>query len=242
MKKFLTVIMFTLALNFLAVGGAVGYLVKTGHLDREKLLAVREVIFPKPPEAAPATQPSAAAARPTLQLDELLAKYSGHSGGEQVEFIQQAFDGKMAQLDRKQSELAALQETVDKAAAKLARDRAQLGSERQTLSDREQQANRLASDKGFQDSLMLYQSMPSKQAKTLFMTLDDQTVVDYLQAMPPSKAAKITKEFTKAPEEQLKIKRVMEMMRLSQETKSPTTKPSSAPGAQQASAQISPPG
>jgi hypothetical protein len=44
------------------------------------------------------------------------------------------------------------------------------------------------------------------------MTLDDQTVVTYLQAMESRSAAKITREF-KSPEEVERLKRLLEKMR-----------------------------
>ena len=62
------------------------------------------------------------------------------------------------------------------------------------------------------DTLTLYNSMQAKQVKTIFATLDDDTVVRFLSAMQPRTAAKIVKEF-KSPEETARIQRVMERMR-----------------------------
>jgi len=76
----------------------------------------------------------------------------------------------------------------------------------------EQQAQRLASDQGFQDSLSLYQTLPAKQVKTIFMGLEDATVIQYLQAMESRAAAKITREF-KTTEESERLKRLLERMR-----------------------------
>jgi hypothetical protein len=70
----------------------------------------------------------------------------------------------------------------------------------------------LADDKGFQDSLALYNTMPGKQVKTIFMSLDDATVQQYLQSMTPRSAGRIVKEF-KTPEETARIERVLERMR-----------------------------
>lgn len=216
MKKLLNVITMVLALNFLAVAGGAGYLAYTKQLDREKVHAIKDVLFPKPPESAPATQPAVSTTQPssTAKLDELLARYGGRVGAEQSQFIQHTFDAQMAQLDRRQRELTALKDSIDNAASKLAQDRSKLDADRQALAARQAEANRLASDKGFQDSLALYSSMPSKQVKAVFMTLDDQTIVNYLQAMEPRQAARITKEF-KLPEEAERIARIMELMRQS---------------------------
>ena len=220
MKKLGTAILFTLALNFLAAAGGVGYLFKTGRLDRAKVMAIKDVVFPPPaPAEAPATQPSEssdATTQPVNNLETLLAKASGRTAGEQVEFIQKSFDAQMAMLDRRQRELNDLQRQVDLAKQQMERDRAALEKGRVELASQKQEATKLASDKGFQDSLALYNTMPSKQVKTIFMTLDDGTMRQYLQAMQPRAAARIIKEF-KSPDEVTRIQRVMESMRLAQQ-------------------------
>ena len=91
-------------------------------------------------------------------------------------------------------------------------ERKALDEKEKKLADREQQAQRLASDQGFQDSLALYETLPAKQVKTIFMGLDDAVVIQYLQAMESRTAAKITKEF-KSPEESQRLQRLLERMR-----------------------------
>jgi len=212
MKKLLNVIVLALAANFLVLAGGVGYLRYTDHLDREKVLAVKDILFPKPVEAAPTTQPADPTTQPMLKLETLLAQQSGRSASEQVEFIQHTFDAQMAQLDRRQRELADLQRQVDLAKQQIARDRGAVDEQRKTVESREQQAAKLATDKGFQDCLSLYRSMPGKQVKTIFLSLDDRTVGQYLQAMEPRAAARIVKEF-KSPEETQFIQKVLERIR-----------------------------
>jgi hypothetical protein len=215
MKKLFAVITLTLAVNFLVVAGGVGYLVQSKKLTKESIARIKDVLFPPPPVEAPATQPvveTDATTQPALRLEELLAKKSGQSATEQVQFIQQAFDSQMAVLDRRQRELLDQQDTILKAKAQLAKDRQDLERQRQELSDKQKQATKLADDKGFQDSLALYNTMPGKQVKTIFMSLDDATVQQYLQSMTPRSAGRIVKEF-KTPEETARIERVLERMR-----------------------------
>lgn len=227
MKKFASVIVLTLAINFLAAAGGIAYLFQSGKLDRTKILAIKDLIFAPPAAEAPTTQPAVDDAAPTTQpinsLDKLLAQASGRTAGEQVEFIQRSFDAQMALLDRRQRELADLQRQVDLSKQQMERDRAAFEKARTELASREQQATKLATDKGFQDSLALYNTMPSKQVKTIFMTLDDATMKQYLQAMQPRVAARIIKEF-KAPDEVVRIQKVMESMRLSQQAQQATAK------------------
>src|SRR5687768_16333841 len=101
MKRLLTVIAWTLALNFLAAAGGIAYLFKTQKLDHAKVDQVKQHVF------TPATQPAAAneevrdpTTQPTLKLEQMLAQVSGRSASEQVEFMQRTFDSQMALLDR----------------------------------------------------------------------------------------------------------------------------------------------
>lgn len=229
MKKLLSVLTALFAINFLAIAGGVGYLVQSKKLTKDSIAKIKEVLFAPPESAAPTTQPVEAKAadpttRPALRLEELLARKSGQTATEQVQFIQQAFDSQMALLDRRSRELQDQKALIDKASAQLAKDRQELERQRAELSDKQKEATRLAEDKGFQDSLALYNALPGKQVKTIFMTLDDEVIQQYLQAMEPRAATRIVKEF-KSPEELARIQRVLERMR------NPATSSEAAPAA-----------
>lgn len=228
MKKILNILVLTLALNFLAVVGAAGFLWQSGRVDAPKAAAIREIVFPKPttqpaadadaPATRPATQPS------FMQLDALLAKHAGKRTGEQVELIQQTFDAQSAMLDRRRRELDALQAQVAVQQKALAEASEALAADRQKLDAREAAAQNIAADQGFKDSLKLYETMPPKQAKTIFMGMPDEAVVPYLRAMQSRTAAKILREF-KGPEEQDRLARLMEQIRQA----TPATQPAAAP-------------
>lgn len=220
MKRLWDVLVLTLAVNFLALAGCIGWLYGSGRLDRARVAKVKEVLFPPPAAPAPpTTQPivSDPTTRPTLRLEELLAKQSNLPAGQQVEFIRQTFDAQMAQLERRGRELADLKAQIDLANAKLTTDRTALEAQRKRLSEEEQQARKLASDQGFQDSLALYTSMPPRQVKSIFLTLSDEAVMHYVEAMPPRTASKVLKEF-KSPDEIDRIQRILEKMRKGQPT------------------------
>ncbi|MGD0389135.1 MAG: hypothetical protein ABSC42_09290 [Tepidisphaeraceae bacterium] len=219
MKKALTILVLTLALNFLAVAGTVGYLFQSGRLDKSKISQLKSVLFPRPTSAsAPTTQPGAA--QPTgsasrMDLSKLLARRAGTSAIEQVEFLRRTFDAQLLEIDQRQRELTDLQRQVDLANQKLAADRAAIDKREKNLADREQAAQRLQDDAGFQSSLALYSAMPPKQVKSIFLTLSEATVQQYLQAMDARTAGKIIKEF-KTTDETAFIQRIMERIRQSQ--------------------------
>jgi flagellar motility protein MotE (MotC chaperone) len=219
MKKVLGIVVLTLALNFLGVVGAVGYLFQSGHLDKSKISQLKKVLFSPPSSgSAPTTQPGAVQGTESASrtdLSRLLARGGGKSAIEQVELLRRTFDSQMLEIDQRQRELADLQKQVDLANQKLAADRAALDKREKSLADREQAAQRLQDDAGFQTSLALYSAMPPKQVKSIFMTLSEATVQQYLQAMDARTAGKIIKEF-KTTDETAFIQRIMERIRQSQ--------------------------
>jgi len=225
MKKLFSAIICLLAINFLALAGGVGWMFNSGKLDKAKIGQIREMLFP-PASASATTKPSVADAttQPMFRLDQLLAKQSGHTAAEQADFVQRMFDSRMLELDRRQQEISDLERQVDLANAKLAQDRAALDKDRKEQAAREEEANKEATDKGFQDSLALYESMDSKQVKQIFTTLSEPTVQQYLEAMDTRTASKIIKEF-KSPEETAMIQRILERMRQAQAAATAGDKP-----------------
>ena len=215
MKKLLSVFSLLLAINFLGVAGVGGWLVLSKHLDKERFTAVKAILFPPPP--APATQPTTqpdAPVQPAARIEALLAQASGRPANEQVEMLQRTFDQQSAELDRRDRELQDARSQIEMARQQELRDREKINRDEKALEDRVREQTKLADDKGFQDSLQLYTSMPAKQVKTVFLTLPDDVVEKYLDAMPPKTATKIIKEF-KLPEEVVRIQKVMELMRQS---------------------------
>ncbi len=234
MKKILNVIVLTLAMNFLLVLAGSAALLTKSHMDRDKFTAVKKLLFDtSQPTTAPASTEPVATTEPADRLADLLAKASGKPAGEQVDFIRQAFDTEMAQLDRKQAELTDLQHQIDLARKQSTLDRAKIEQEQKDLQEQQDQQTKLASDKGFQTSLDLYNVMQPKQVKAIFLNLSDDTVMQYLQAMEPRQAAKIIKEF-KLPEETARIEKVLEKIRQSQTAQSPAAPSAAMPGAPQA--------
>jgi len=211
MKKLANLVAWILALNFLMALGGVVFLNRTGHLNKATVAAIKKLLYPPPP-APPAVAQANPATQPTFQLENLLRKASGMSAINQVNFLQQTFDARTAELDRRQVEIEDQQNQVDLASQKLAADRAEFEKEKQALLAQEQQANKLATDQGFQSTLQLYMSMQPAQVKQIFLTLSDKAVAQYLGAMDARTASKIIRQY-KTPAEVARIQQVLELMR-----------------------------
>lgn len=221
MKRLWNVLVLTLALNFLAVAGLVGYLHQTGRLTRDRVNQIKLVLFPPPEPQAPTTQPAPdPTTRPTLVLEELLAKRPSMTAGDQVKFIHQTFDERQAELGRRQQFLEAQQRQIDLAQGKLQEDRDAFDAEVKKFRDEQAQAKKLASDTGFQNTLADYSALPARQVKGIFTTLGDDVVRMYLEAMDPRAVAKIVKEY-KTPDELDRIQKIMEKIRKAE----PATRP-----------------
>ena len=219
MKKLLNVLAITLALNFVAAAAGVYYLYSTGALSREKVQAIKLVMYPATTQGTVATgddggkkDGSAAATQPTIKLDELLARVAGRPAGEQVEFIQRTFDAQAVQVDRRLREVQAREDALGRAQQALDDARKQFAAQQKRLDERERTLAKDAEDKGFADTLAMYDSMQAKQVKDVFGGLDDATVTRYLRAMEPGRAAKILKEF-KSPDETQRVQRLLEAIR-----------------------------
>jgi hypothetical protein len=222
MKKLLSVIAWTLALNFLAAAGGIAYLYSIHKLDRDKIHQIKDLVF------APATQPSVEApppardptTQPALRLEEMLAKVSGRSATEQLEFMQNTFNSQMMLLDRRFEDLQNQRKTLEQVKSQFDKNREKLLADQKALATAQEEQAKLLTDKGFQDTLALYTSMPPRQAKSVFMTMTDDTMIQYLRVMEPRTATKIVKEF-KTPAETERIAKVMEKMRQAQASTNP---------------------
>ncbi|HXE53035.1 MAG TPA: hypothetical protein VN541_08475 [Tepidisphaeraceae bacterium] len=224
MKRLWDVLVLTLALNFLVVAGATGWLYQGGRLDKSNIAKIKEVLFPPPPAQVAQTQPAVSSdptTQPTLSLEQLLSKHSGMTAGQQVDFVRQTFDERMALLERREHELADLKAQIDMAQSQLTAGREALEADRKKLTDEQELARKLSSDEGFQHSLNIYRTMPAARVKAIFANLSDDAIRQYLMALPERTAAKIIGEF-KTPDETDRIKRILESMRKGD----PTTQPS----------------
>jgi len=117
------------------------------------------------------------------------------TAGEQVRFIHETFDERQVELGRREQVLAAQQNQLDLAQGKFKEDRDAFDAAVKKFREEQEQAKKLATDSGFQTTLADYSSLPAKQVKGIFATLDDDVIRMYLEAMDPRAVAKIVKEY-----------------------------------------------
>ncbi len=225
-KKVGLLVLLVLALNFLGLAGGIGYLVGSGKLDKDKGKQIAQILFPATqPATQPSTQPASTdPSDPMMSIDELLVKTAGMTAAEQNEFVRATFESMSAQIDRQRREVTDLRRQVDFAQAQLTRDRTALAAREKKIDDRDKSETLAAADKGFQDSLAVYDAMKAKQVKDIFSTLDEETVVRYLQAMEPRRVSSILKEF-KTPAEISMAQSLLEKMRKNGVTQDATKPP-----------------
>jgi flagellar motility protein MotE (MotC chaperone) len=235
LKKLGLALVLVLAINFVAVAGAGAYLFSTGALTKAKLGEITKVMYPAA-TSQPATQPVGvvdATTQPIMRIDEFLGATAGKTAAEQLAFMQSAFDRQMALLDRQRQELLDLRRQVELARTQFVKDKAVIESREKQIAAREEAMNAKVVDKGFNETLKLYNAMQTKQVKDIFSKLDDETVVRYLQAMDARRASRILGEF-KTPEELVRAQALLERMRKKDAT---TANSGAASGSRQGAAE-----
>ena len=215
LKKLFSLGVIVLAINFLGMAVAVALLAQRAGVDRAKIAQVKAILFPPAPDESAAEPERPAAAEepsPMQQLVALLDAQSGKPTEQRVQDVREGFDARAATLARSDRELADREQQVRAATQRLMRERKAFETTRDDWAAQVAAAGARAKEIGFRDALALYETMPAKQAKAVFLALDDETVLRYLRAMDGRAAGKVLKEF-KSPEETLRVKTLLELMR-----------------------------
>src|SRR5947199_272533 len=146
------------AMELVAAMANGAWLYSAHKLDLEKIHQIKDLVF------APATQPTTAEApsaqrdattQPTLRLEEMMAKVSGRSASEQVEFMQTTFNAHMTLLDRRFQDLQNQRKTLDQVKSQIDKEREKLTAEQKALATAKEEQAKLLADKGFEDTLNL---------------------------------------------------------------------------------------
>ena len=203
-----------LSLNFVAMVAVAAVVAQRAQLDREKIAAVKEVLFPPPDSTGTAAEaePEPPPATPMQELLSLLDAEANKAADARVADVTRAVDRRAADLDRRAREVADRSAQVAEAAGELGREREVFEAEVAAWRTEVDAAVARAADEGFRASLELYETLPAKRSKALLIGLDDATMLAYLRAMDTTTAARVLREF-KTDAEADRARAVLELMR-----------------------------
>ena len=198
MKTIVNALLIIMVVHVLAVIGFAGWMFASGRISGERVEKVQEIFaFPV---AVQKKQEEQAAAEAQAIADATPPDFGAiASTAEKLAEEQERNEMLLRQLERTRQEIKSLNANLHLSRTRMERERTETQHIRdaleQKLADIEAQLN----DEGFKKAIAMYEGLPPKQVKKMFMTLVEQggseQVVDYLDAMQPRIAAAVLKEF-----------------------------------------------
>ncbi len=197
MRKIWTIVSTVAFLNFLAILAGAGWLLNTGRLDRDRIEAIRDVLFAddlsedgdRADGTDPAGEPGVADGSPVISAEQRLNQRLEQSDADQerVRRMQREVDDLKAALSRERR-------LLDTQRAEFEAERAAFFDERRTIAD-------LEGGDQFRRSLVVLETMKAGEAmESLQALLDagkDIEVVSYLNAMEDRTRARVFSEWVK---------------------------------------------
>ncbi len=223
MKKIGSLFVLICVLNLFALMGLAGYLVGTGRLDKQKATSIVDLLRHKGTpekfrenlydilESTPTTT-TAPASRPAVAEADLPPPTFASGAQDRIDAGHQAMEQERLRLENQAQELRHRQESLVAMQAQIEADKKKNEDEKKAFDQKVAQTAATAKDDNFQKTLALYDEMKTKQIKDIFIGMTPDVVANYLQAMEPSRAAKIIGEF-KSPAEATFIASVLERIR-----------------------------
>ncbi len=222
MKTIGKVIAILAVIHVLGVVGVVGWLGATDRLSRERVTsaaaAFKLTIAQEKAQKATAEVMEKHAEEQAAKV-ELVKNGAGAAPGavaEKLSAEHQKAEIGLRQLERTREDIEALRRQLQLEQDRLQQEQEKLLADKLALETRIKQLDGKLDDAGMKRAVTLYESLPAKQAKQMFIDLLGQQrlddVVTYLEAMEPRKAAAIIKEF-KTPEEVVLAVKLTDQMR-----------------------------
>ena len=206
MKLAWQVIALLCLIHILLAGAFAAWLVGTGRMDRERIAATVDLFRPTLSEDQQAADEAAKVAR---DAEEHLANVVNVTDGptsvaQRLSEERQRHEITLRQLERTKQEVQSLRENLAQRQGLMDQQRKTLLAEKQTLEQRLKEVEDRYNGEGFKKAVGVYESLPPKQVKQMFLSLMEQSqtdeVITYLEAMQPRKAAAVLKEFKTAEE------------------------------------------
>lgn len=209
MKTLWNAVCIVLFINVLALAGLAFWLKQTQRLSGDRVRQTIELFKPT------AEQEKASKEQAAKDADEAGKKSAEHAHLDAVgrgettmsDRLREQEDRdtiEMQRLERKKRETADLQNQLEIYKAEFAKQKAELDARRKEFEEFRAREEKLKADADFQQAVQMYEKLPAKQAKEMFLTLLSEgkqpQVIDYLAAMQQRKASGVLKEF-KSPDE-----------------------------------------
>lgn len=191
MRKLIDSLIVAGAIGFASILALIGVFFAMGVLDKPKLIAIGDVMAGRRPAVTPVPSASPLPLPPAEQARSAKA-------------LADAIESQQAEFNRKREELNKLAQQLNTLALELQKRRKEIEvkekSVQQTIDDflkTQTAAAQEREQKGFKDSLKVFEAMRPEEAARLLSTFSDQEVVEYLKAFDPRFAAKVLSSMAK---------------------------------------------
>jgi hypothetical protein len=209
MKTLWRVIAIMAVLHVLIGIAGVAWLYSSDRLSRDRVAAVRELLKPtlaeETKQKAKLEEMQKAA---DAQADRLASLKGAGNGPETVAQRlaeeRQKHEVTIRQLERAREDIESLRKNLQLAQQKIEQEHKVTLAEKASLEKRVTELEKQFNDAGFKKAVALYESLPAKQVKDMFLQMltsgKTGDVVNFLEAMQPRKAGAILKEFKSSQE------------------------------------------
>lgn len=193
-----------MAINLLLIGGGIAWLGATDRLSRERVDAAVALFKPTLEEQRLAEEEAARMAEEQAVREREAARLAAAAESPatlQQRLAEQDMQQQINQqlVDRLKAESRAIQQRLDTTKATVTRLKQELEEKQQAMEDFVAEHEQQRLDEDFQQAVAFYEAMKPRQAKQSFMELIAEgrtdSVIDYLSAMQPRKAAAVMREF-----------------------------------------------
>jgi hypothetical protein len=189
-------------LHLLLLIAVAGWLYGTERINRQRLERLRDVFALTIEQEKEKKAAEEAEAQKAAEEAERLARHAGlgpQSTAQRLAQTQIRDELMLRQMERTVAEINDLRNSLKLAQDRMEKEKAELLAARREVEQRLAELQGRFDDEGFQKNIDLFERLPGKQVKEIFLDLaakgQADQVVAYLQAMQPRKAAGVLKEF-----------------------------------------------
>jgi len=205
MKTLWQVISLLAVVHILGLAGFVGFLAGTDRINAERVELVRDTFMLTVAEEQAEEEELAAVAADAESTDERVATASDIDDPAPVSVAERLAqeraqnEATLRQIERTRKEVEDLRRNLKLAQERVQKQHDQLMAEKKAVEEKLTQIEQRLNDEGFKKAVQLYEALPAKQTKQMFVKLigegQIEQVVMYMEAMESRKAGGVMKEF-----------------------------------------------